>query len=527
MWMATINLVQNNFMITPRLKTGLWITGITVAILTVAVVTIAVQTSRHGREWMVDSLQQEFKCEVELTDLHISVFPHIHIEGKGLSLHFHGRTDLPPMINVDRFSVDASYLGLLLYPHHIDTVHLQGLQINIPPKGERRSEEKASARRSIRNLHAVYFDEVISENAVLKILTTKPGKAPLEFKIEKVQMHSLGSDGELAFHSVLSIPTPPGQIDSSGTFGPWNADVPSLTPVSGQYTFENVDMGVFRGIRGTLSSKGEYQGAFEQIQVHGTTDIPNFQVDRAAHPIHISTTFKATVDGTNGDTDLHSVQAHFGHTDMTAQGSVEGHAGTNGKTVKLSVVMGHARIEDILLFAVKEPPPMTGSVGLRTEFFLAPGPQDISDRLRLNGTITLENGHFTSTTEQQMLDNMSKRGLGKPKEVQARGVVVSNDDIASTLGSKFQLDNGILTLSGLWYRIPGIDLQLHGTYNLGQETLDLHGQLAMQAKLSQTTTGVKSIFLKAADPFFSKDGKGAVIPIKITGLLKNPKYGIE
>ena len=49
----------------------------------------------------------------------------------------------------------------------------------------------------------------------------------------------------------------------------------------------------------------------------------------------------------------------------------------------------------------------------------------------------------------------------------------------------------------------------------------------MQAKLSQTTTGVKSFLLKFADPIFSKGGKGTVLPIKITGSVQDPHYGLN
>jgi hypothetical protein len=49
----------------------------------------------------------------------------------------------------------------------------------------------------------------------------------------------------------------------------------------------------------------------------------------------------------------------------------------------------------------------------------------------------------------------------------------------------------------------------------------------MKAKLSQTTTGMKSFLLKFADPLFSKGGNGAVVPIKITGSVQHPHYGLE
>jgi VCBS repeat-containing protein len=52
------------------------------------------------------------------------------------------------------------------------------------------------------------------------------------------------------------------------------------------------------------------------------------------------------------------------------------------------------------------------------------------------------------------------------------------------------------------------------------------GHLRMQAKLSQTVTGVKSFFLKAIDPFFSKNGAGTELPITITGTHDRPVLGV-
>ena len=57
--------------------------------------------------------------------------------------------------------------------------------------------------------------------------------------------------------------------------------------------------------------------------------------------------------------------------------------------------------------------------------------------------------------------------------------------------------------------------------------IDFHGTARMDAKVSQMTTGFKSFLLKAADPFFRKQGAGAVIPIKITGTRDKPLFGLE
>jgi hypothetical protein len=57
--------------------------------------------------------------------------------------------------------------------------------------------------------------------------------------------------------------------------------------------------------------------------------------------------------------------------------------------------------------------------------------------------------------------------------------------------------------------------------------LDFHGHLLLQAKLSQTMTGAKSVLLKAADPFFKGKNGGSSVPIKITGTREQPQYGLD
>ncbi len=97
----------------------------------------------------------------------------------------------------------------------------------------------------------------------------------------------------------------------------------------------------------------------------------------------------------------------------------------------------------------------------------------------------------------------------------------------SDLKGNFTLANGVITLSGLSFSIPGAAVHLNGTYGLRSEEMNFRGTVRMQAKVSETTTGVKSFFLKLADPFFKKKGAGAVIPIKIGGTRKNPSFGLD
>ena len=61
------------------------------------------------------------------------------------------------------------------------------------------------------------------------------------------------------------------------------------------------------------------------------------------------------------------------------------------------------------------------------------------------------------------------------------------------------------------------------------ETLDFKGSLLLDAKISQTQTGIKSVLLKLIDPLFKKKhGSGSAIPIKIVrhpqGAVVRPRY---
>jgi len=68
---------------------------------------------------------------------------------------------------------------------------------------------------------------------------------------------------------------------------------------------------------------------------------------------------------------------------------------------------------------------------------------------------------------------------------------------------------------------------LHGHYGLTSQKIDFQGTLTMQAKISQTQTGIKSLLLKLVDPFFKKGKAGAVLPIKITGERNKPQFGLN
>ena len=159
---------------------------------------------------------------------------------------------------------------------------------------------------------------------------------------------------------------------------------------------------------------------------------------------------------------------------------------------------------------------------VRTRLNISPGQRDISDRLQLAGSFQVPVGHFTNDKIQTRIDNLSLRGRGEPKLIGKEDA-----DVPTDLKGRFVLQDGALSFSMLHFQIPGTHADMTGKYSLDGATFDFHGLLKTDAKLSQMTTGWKSILLKPVDPFFHKNGAGAEIPFKITGTRSEPHFGLD
>ena len=165
-------------------------------------------------------------------------------------------------------------------------------------------------------------------------------------------------------------------------------------------------------------------------------------------------------------------------------------------------------------------PSINGAISFHTKIVIPPGKDvDVVDKLHLDGAFTVAEAHFSKLNVQEKVNELSHRGSGNPKE--------SNDDtIASGFRGSFKLDGGVIALHNLAFQVPGVTVALDGTYGLDDRKIDMRGTASLQAKLSQTTTGIKSFFLKALDPFFEKKNAGAVIPIHIGGTADAPSFGL-
>jgi hypothetical protein len=227
------------------------------------------------------------------------------------------------------------------------------------------------------------------------------------------------------------------------------------------------------------------------------------------------------VDGTNGDTLLHPVNAQFGHTTVVAQGEIIGKQGVHGKTIMLDATVQDGDIADVLRMGVRsEPPPMDGRIRFHAKIRIAPGEEDVLDRIEMNGQFEIAGGRFTNPALEQKLSTISERTRGKTDGH-------AESAAASDFRGTFALRDGLMTLTGFSFHIPGATVRLDGTYGLESEALNFRGTVATEVRLSQMTTGVKSLLLRIIDPIFSRHRAGAVIPIHIGGTRSSPSFGLD
>lgn len=488
-------------------------------------VTFIPLSSERVTDRIVATLSDRLDSEVQLGALTLRAWPGLRVEGAGLVIRQRNRPDAPPLITARRFTVDTSVMGL--WRRRIARLWLDGLDIEIPPERKPASDNGAGAATTNGGTtfpeaaREFVIERLETADARLAVIPSDRSKPPKVWAIHRLAMKNVSAESPMPFEATLTNAVPPGEINTSGTFGPWDREEPGRTPLRGTYAFDRADLSVFRGISGTLHSSGSFADRLNHIDVRGTSESPDFTLSVGGHPFPLATRFHTVVDGTNGDTILERVDARFLSSSIVARGKIVDTPGAHGRTVALDMTMDRARLEDLMHMAVKTArPPMIGSLKMQASFVLPPGDADVVERMRLNGRFSIANARFTSPDIQKKIEELSRRSRGR-EETAPRETVVS--DFSGT----FYLSDGRLTLPSFAFAVPGAVVKLSGHYGMKSERVDFHGDLLMQARLSETQSGIKRLLLKAVDPLFRRTGGGSSLPIQITGNRNNPSFGID
>ncbi len=511
-----------------RKRVWIWIAMASLVIVLALGVVAEVMIHRAGpilKGRITETLSTRFNSRVELDSLNVSVLRGLEVSGNGLRIYPPDNVVAAgasqPLIAVKHFSFHAGLIGLFIKPMHVGLVHINGLQINIPPR-EMRQQASGKPRQHLGKIK-ILVDEIICDNSRLIIGTAKPNKDPKDFELQHIELQDVGPSKPWRYEATLTNAVPRGEIHATGLFGPWQADSPGDSTVSGHYTFDHADLNTIKGIGGMLSSVGDFKGRLDKIIVDGTTDTPDFSLDTASHPMPLHTRFHAIVDGTSGDTYLEPVSAKLGNSSFTTSGAVINIKG-RGHLIELDVDVPQAQVQDFLDLAVKtEPAVMTGVISTKAKMRIRPGKEDIVQRLSLRGKFALLGIHFSNPKVQDKVDMLSLRARGEPKKAKPGA-----KDVNSHMNGAFSLNKGVIHIPRIEYVLPGARVNMHGIYSLDGQQFEFEGKVQTKASLSQMVASPwLSALLKVVSPFFRKKGGGAEIPVKVSGTKSDPKFGID
>lgn len=473
------------------------------------------------REWVTSTLSRSMESDVQLGEVHLSWFP-LRLSGRGLTIRHHGRTDIPPLLVVSSFTVNLRPGEL--WGSTVHHVKIDGMEISIPPKDEatgKRPLPRGGAGSGSGTGDPFVIERLTATNTRLVIVPRQDRKNPKVWDIYELEMEMLTSTSASPFHASLTNPIPEGKIETKGSFGPWRSDEPAQTPLSGEYTFE-ADLGTIDGLDGEVHAVGVMEGILEQLKTRGETRTENFRLtELTGHGLPVTTSYEALVDGTKGNVELQRVDITLGKSRLHAKGVVEGTKGVKGKRIVLNVKSNALDLAEFLKLVSKDARPLAeGTVTLDAALDLPQGKAKVLDRLALEGSVTAQRLKFTNPEVQEKIDDLSRRAQGRPGDQ-------AIDEVASRVASKFSLNKGVLTYHDLSFDVEGAAVRLIGSHALKPGTLDLNGEVLLNASASHTIAGLKGWLLRPFDPLLRKNGAGTRLVITVAGPQQKPQIKVD
>jgi hypothetical protein len=494
---------------------------IVAAVIVVLALVVLVRFFPYSENKVRESLQETFPSKLTIDHFETVYFPHPGCKAEGVTFRSLSRPKgSPPLVTIRALTIQGSYADLLFRPHHIARVLLDSLHVRVPPLGN------AGAFTGGYTDSRMSIAEVVANGALLEVARASD-KPSLRFDIHELSLASVSATDGMSYRATLRNPEPPGEIKSAGHFGPFNAGNPGATQVSGNYSFDHGNLSAFRGIAGIVASEGRFSGPLKSVNVQGTADVADFEVVRSGHAARLFTRFQGSVSAMNGDVVLASVDGSYRNTRVTAKGTIADKKGWDEKFTSLDFVVRDGRIQDMLwLFASENPPPMSGVTSFQAYVTVPPEGRPFLEEVTLQGDFDIADGHFENPPRQESVNRLSQIARGQKKARQNEGQNDPADSVIAHVRGHVDLRDGVSTFRDLSFTVPGADALMHGTYNLLNEKVDFHGPLRMDAKFSQSTSGIKSLFAKVLDPFLNKK-QGSVVPVVANGTYRDPHFGID
>jgi hypothetical protein len=467
-------------------------------------------------------LQEVFASQVKIGHYHRIYFPNPGFMAANITLSRNSAPNLPPLGSARSLVVQGTWLDLILLRKRVRLVDITGLHIVIPPLGSPANHEDFPSGSSADfGGPTALVDQLRIRESALDIMRADGSR--YSFPIRQLVIYNLQKGQALAYAVDMQNAKPTGHILSTGSFGPLDPKNLGAAPLSGDFTFSHVSLRDIGNISGTLSSTGHFNGTLVAFEADTVSETPDFAVGNGK-PTPFATSIQCAINGLNGNVILHGIDAKTGATTIHVQGGIVG----SPKVIDVNIVVVDGRVQDLLRPLIHDKVPIAGDVWLHSHAQLEPAKNGLKflQRLRVDGAFNAPAERLTDQATEKKLSAFSQRAQGgKPSKLDAG--LAGNDstgqasdasvDVISSFNGQAKIRDGVLSTDRITLQMPGAGVDLSGSFNLRNSTVDLTGELRMQSDISHTTTGFKSALMKPLIPFFKKNKAGAVIPIAVTG----------
>ena len=517
-------------LVTRRTRWWLAIAGLAASVA--VAVAFGVRVSREAeprfREELERWLSARLNSDVRLDSLDVQLRPALRVEGTNLVLRIAGRPDLPPFITIARVSGRGGFTTLRA--KRLSEVRLEGVEINVPPGRRadldalRQAGRGAGSPAEAIDVPAPPFiiERLVADSISLTVMPREPARDAQQWDIRDLVMQPFSLDAAMPFRATIDTPLPGERAGLTGTVGPWPRDDFHLLPVTGEYTFAG-DVSTVPGLDGRLDATGTILGTIDRLATHGTVTSPAIGLSsNDAGRLTMSTTYEAVFDGTNGDLFLTRAATALADSTFETSGRVTRVQGTSGRHLSLVVkTRDRADVADVLRLLVDGArPPLSGQLSLDATLELPPGASEVLDRIVVDGTFRLARTRFANPDVQGKVDELSRRGQGRPADVAVA-------QVPSDMRGRVRLHDRRLTLSSVVFAAPGATIAAAGSYGIATEQLRFRGVARLDAAVSRTQTGARRLLLRPLDPWLAQQGAGTRLVMDVRGTRLAPVVDLD
>ena len=170
-------------------KYFLWLLAALLAVMglaSIALLSVPAPLEHWLQARVLEALQQHYQRNVQLENLRVSVVPVFRVTADNVVLPNREVAGLPPFLTIKHVTAEAFPLQLLRKPVHLSFVKLDGLVINVPPKGEKKASEESSTRKS--RFANFVIDRVDADGTKLYVLPKQQGREPMEWELRSLTL---------------------------------------------------------------------------------------------------------------------------------------------------------------------------------------------------------------------------------------------------------------------------------------------------------------------------------------------------